>query len=167
MDEVIAGLLAVPVLLLGVLTLASVVEIADRRQQLATVAHRGAVNAASEVYPDASPAEVRSGVVAGEAAAVAAAQVCATDLDVTVAYYDQRTGDWMPEARYETNTVWVGTAPALSRVRVAVECWLLPGPLPGLTPKVSHQAAIPLPTGPAASSTAPDTDPFGGLQEER
>lgn len=167
MDEVIGAMLAVPVLLLGILAMATVVEIADRREQLAIVAHRGAVTSASGVFADASPAEVRAGVQAGEGAAAAASRVCADQLDVTVEYYDQQASGWMPSSRYQTNTVWVGTTPNLSRARVTVECWLLPGPMPGLTPRVSHQAEVPLPSAPQSSQAAPDTDPFSGLQEQR
>ena len=167
MDEIVGAVLAVPLLLLGILTMATVVEIADRREQLATVAHRGVVNAASGVYADASPAEVRAGVQAGEDAAVAASRVCSDQLAVTVEYYDQQVSGWMPPTRYKTATVWVGATPNLSRARVTVECWLLPGPMPGLTPRVSHQAEVPLPSAPLASPTSPDTDPFSGLQAER
>ncbi|MDE0137341.1 MAG: hypothetical protein OXM57_14620 [bacterium] len=167
MDEIVGALLAVPVLLLGILTMASIVEIADRREQLATAAHRGVVTASAGVYADASPGEVRAGVQAAEGAAAAASRVCADQLAVTVQYYDQRTGDWMPSTRYEANTVWVGAAPDLSRARVTVECWLLPGPVPGLTPRVSHQSEVPLPSAPPSSPTAPGTDPFSGLQEQR
>ncbi|MDE0375073.1 MAG: hypothetical protein OXK16_03810 [bacterium] len=167
MDEAVGGVLAAPVILLAILTMATVVEIADRREQLATAAHRGAVNAAAGVYADASPAEVRAGVQAGDDAATAASQVCADQLDVTVEYYDQRISGWMPSSRYETSTVWVGTTPNLTEARVTVECWLLPGPMPGLTPRVSHQAQVALPTAPPVSAAAPDTDPFSGLQEER
>jgi len=42
MDEAVGGVLAAPVILLAILTMATVVEIADRSEQLATAAHRGA-----------------------------------------------------------------------------------------------------------------------------
>lgn len=167
MDEIVGAMLAVPVLLLGILTMATIVEIADGREQLATAAHRGVVTASAGVYADASPAEVRAGVQAAAGAATAASRVCADQLAVTVQYYDQRISDWMPSSRYVTNTVWVGAAPDLSRARVTVECWLLPGPIPGLTPRVSHQSEVPLPSAPQSSATAPGTDPFSGLQEQR
>lgn len=167
MEELVGAVLAVPLILAGILAMATVIENADRREQLGTVAHRGAVSAAAGVYADASPAEVRAGVQAGEDAATAASRVCADQLDVTVEYYDQRISGWMPSSRYETNTVWVGTTPNLTRTRVTVECWLLPGPMPGLTPQVSHHSEVPLPTAPLASAAAPGTDPFSGLQEER
>ena len=167
MDEVVAALLAVPMLLLGILTMVTVVEVADRREQLQTVAHRTAVSAADAVYADASPTEVRAGVAAAEAAALSAAMSCADAPTVTVEYFDRRQSDWMPPARYATNTVWVGTTPSLSRVRVAVECWLVPGPLAGMTPRITHRSELPLPSAPTQAPPAPATDPFGGLREER
>ena len=167
MDEAIAALLAIPLVLTAILMLVTVVENADRRQQLHTVAHRGAVAAGAGVHTDASPAEVRAGIAAADAAARAAATVCADRPNVTVDYYDQRTGDWLDPTRHDGNTAWA-TTPNLSKVRVSVECWPLPGPLPSMTEQVTQTSQIPLVDAPPPVSEAPETDPtVGQLQEER
>lgn len=168
MDEALAALLAIPLVLTGLLMLVTVVEGADRRQQLHTVAYRGAVAAGAEVYPDASPAEVRAGIAAGGSAARAASTVCADRPTVTVDYYNQRTGDWLDPTRYNGNTAWTGTAPQLSKVRVSVQCWPLPGPLPAMTRQVTQVSQIPIVAAPPVVAEAPATDPLSGqLQEEQ
>ena len=168
MDEAIGALLAIPLILTAILALVTVVEGTDRRQQLHTVAHRGAVAAAAGIHTDASPPEVRAAVAAGAAAAREASTVCADRPTVDVDYYDQRTGDWLDATRYAGNTDWIGTTPYLSQVRVSVECWPLPGPLPAMTRQVTQTSQIPLAAAPPAVAEAPETDPVvGQLQAER
>ena len=168
MDEAIAALLAVPTILLGILLMVTVVEGADRRQQLHTVAHRGATAAAVGVPSDASPPEVRAGIAAGAAAARAASTVCADTPNVAVDYYNRRTNSWLDPATYQGNVDWAGSPPLLGAVRVSVECWLLPGPLPALTRQVTQMSRIPLADAPPTVGEAPPTDPLvGQLQEER
>lgn len=168
LDEAIAALVAIPLILTAILMLVTVIEGTDRRQQLHTVAHRGAVAAAAGIHTNAPPPEVRAAVAAGTAAARDASTVCADRPTVAVDYFDQRTGDWLDPARYDGNTDWTGTTPDLSTVRVSVECWLLPGPLPAMTRQVTQTSQIPLAAAPPAVAEAPETDPeVGQLQEER
>ena len=168
MDEVIAAMIAVPTILLGVLMLVTVVEGTDRRHQLYTVAHRGALAASAGVTVDATPPEVRAAVAAGAAAVAAAASACADQPTVTVEYYDQLYSSWLAEDRYQGNTDWTGTPPRLSQVRVSVQCWPRPGPLPAMTSQVTHTAVRDLAATAPLVVEAPEIDPtVGHLQEER
>lgn len=168
MDEAVAALLTVPTVLLAILLMVSVVEGADRRRQLHTIAHRGAAAAAVAVPSDATPAEARAGAAAGSAAVIAAATVCADVPTVAVDYFDRRAGDWMEPAGYEGNIDWAGNPPELGRVRVSVTCVPVPGPLPAMTSQVTRSSQKPLVARPAAVEEAPVSDPLTDqLQEER
>ena len=168
MDEVIAALLAVPTILVGILVMVTVVEGADRSRQLQTATYRGALAAASGVPADATPADARAGSAAASAAVLSAAWVCADRPTVTVDYYSRRDGAWLDPARYQGNTGWAGTPPVLSRVRVSVRCWPLPGPLPAMAYEVTRTSQVMLAEGPPLVEEAPATDPLvGQLQEER
>ncbi len=168
MDEVVAALIAVPTILLGILMTVSTVEGTDRRRQLHLHAHRGATAAAVVVPSDATPQEVRSGTAAGSSAVIAASTVC-TDLPtVVVEYYDRQSGDWMAPDSYQGNLTWAGTPPRLEAVRVSVTCLPLPGPLPGLTSRVTGTSQKPITSRAEAVQEAPETQPATDrLHEER
>ena len=168
MDEVVAALLAIPTILLGILVMVSTVEGADRRGQLLTVAHRAATAAAIAVPSDATPGDARAGVAAGSAAARAASTVCIDTPSVTVDYHDERSGQWMDPASYQSNTWWAGNTPKLNGVRVSVTCTPLPGPLPALASRVSHTSRKPLAGSPPAVKEAPPANPVNDqLQAQR
>lgn len=168
MDEVVAALLAAPVVLLAILLTVSTVEDADRRRQLHTVAHRGAIAAAVAVPSEATPEEARAGVAAGSAAAADASTVCTDPPAVAVEYFDRHVADWMDPARYENGVDWKGNQPELSSVRVSVTCVPLPGPLPAMSSQVTRTSQKALAPRPPTVVEAPEPDPVTDqLQEER